>query len=195
MREWQLGLSHISIIYSALGLPVPDHLPKHPRLPSRAAHLSRLPAAPTVPRSIILEAEVVPYNEGNRDGNRGPGVEEFWWLGVAGVTADSTRWDLSTFDLLPSCHRHLCLYFFDMLHLNGENLLDTPLHRRRELLEENIRVIPGFVSDHPHARSCQSELAEYTVIPLDEKRLALEALGAAFAQSNNRKEGVPAAGR
>lgn len=173
MREWQLGLSHVSIIYSALGLPVPDHLPKHPRLPSRAAHLSRLSAAPTVPRSIILEAEVVPYNEGNRDGNRGPGVEEFWWLGVAGVTT-------STFD--PSCHRHLCLYFFDMLHLNGENLLDTPLHRRRELLEENIRVIPGFVSEttrtHAHVRASSQNIPLYLLTIRDSpwKRSALRLL-------------------
>ena len=39
---------------------------------------------------MILEAEVVPYNEGIREGNRGPGIEEFWWLGAAGVTAEAT---------------------------------------------------------------------------------------------------------
>ena len=38
-------------------------------------------------RSIILEAEVVLYNEGKRvQGRQGPGVEEFSWLGAAGVT-------------------------------------------------------------------------------------------------------------
>ncbi len=36
--------------------------------------------------SVILEAEVVPYNEGRREGGRGQGIEEFWWLGAAGVT-------------------------------------------------------------------------------------------------------------
>lgn len=38
---------------------------------------------------MILEAEVVPYNEGEREGNRGPGIEEFWWLDAAGVVADT----------------------------------------------------------------------------------------------------------
>ena len=45
--------------------------------------------------------------------------------------------------------RHLCLFFFDMLHLNGSSLLRTPLHRRRQLLEESVSVIPGFVSSLP----------------------------------------------
>ena len=75
--------AHISIILAALGLPVPDYLPVHPDLEARATA-----AKGRTPKSIILEAEVVPYNEGQRDGNRGPGVEEFWWLGAAGVTAD-----------------------------------------------------------------------------------------------------------
>ena len=41
-----------------------------------------------IERSVILEVEVIPYNEGQREGGRGPGIEEFWWLGAAGVTAE-----------------------------------------------------------------------------------------------------------
>jgi DNA ligase-4 len=75
-----------SIILSALGLPIPDHLPAHPALQARANPIPRS----AIHRSVILEAEVVPYNEGVREGNRGPGIEEFWWLGAAGVTAEAT---------------------------------------------------------------------------------------------------------
>jgi len=86
MRKSRVGSRFDSrIIHSALGLPVPEHLPAHPRLAGRAKTCTHLQ---TSPRSIILDAEVVPYNEGQRDGDRGPGVEEFWWLGPAGVTAD-----------------------------------------------------------------------------------------------------------
>lgn len=44
-------------------------------------------SGPAVPmkRSVILEAEVVPYNEGQREGGRGPGIEEFFWLEHASV--------------------------------------------------------------------------------------------------------------
>lgn len=41
--------------------------------------------------SIILEAEVIPFNEGDREGGRGSGIEEFWWLDAAGVTLDPGR--------------------------------------------------------------------------------------------------------
>lgn len=71
------------LILSALGLPVPSHLPSHPSLSGRCR-----PPRRRIAGSIILEAEVVPYNEGSRAGGRGPGVEEFWWLGAAGVTAE-----------------------------------------------------------------------------------------------------------
>jgi DNA ligase-4 len=76
----------ISIVLAALGLPIPSHLPSHPSLLSR----SRSPRR-RVDQCIILEAEVVPYNEGARPGGRGPGVEEFWWLGPSGVTAEADQ--------------------------------------------------------------------------------------------------------
>lgn len=94
-------------------------------------------------QSIILEAEVVPYNEGTREGGRGPGIEEFWHLGEAGVSPVNgpTR--------VEDRNRHLCLVFFDVLHVDGQNLLDKPYDERRKVLEGAIKVIPGFVSFLP----------------------------------------------
>jgi DNA ligase-4 len=95
-----------------------------------------------VERSIILEAEVVPYNESSREGGRGPGIEEFWHLGAAGVTPGTTQeaqgW--------KNRNRHLCLVFFEILHLDGRNLLDASYENRRLCLERVIKVVPGFVS-------------------------------------------------
>lgn len=92
-------------------------------------------------QSVILEAEVVPYNEASREGGRGPGIEEFWHLGAAGVSPSNGD--------MPSAaerSRHLCLVFFDVLHLDGASLLETRYDDRRRLLEGAIRAIPGFVS-------------------------------------------------
>lgn len=74
------------ILIAALGLPSDGRLLQHPALVSRSHYASS--GHRRVQRSIILEAEVVPYNEGQREGMRGPGIEEFWWLGAAGVTAE-----------------------------------------------------------------------------------------------------------
>ena len=119
--------------------PNPD-LPVHPLLAPRSQEASSLKSR--VKRSIILEAEVVPYNESSREGGRGPGIEEFWHLGAAGVTPDSTQeaqgW--------KNRNRHLCLVFIDILHLDGRNLLDTRYDERRHCLEKAVRLIPGFVS-------------------------------------------------
>lgn len=77
-----------------------------------------------------------------REGGRGPGIEEFWHLGAAGVTAP----DSTGAAMLEDRHRHLCLVFFDVLHLDGESLLDTKYDDRRKALESVIKVVPGFVS-------------------------------------------------
>ena len=45
-------------------------------------------------------------------------------------------------------NRHLCLVFFDVLHLDGMSLLDTCYEERRRCLEGVIKVVPGFVSDY-----------------------------------------------
>ncbi|WVQ66382.1 uncharacterized protein L199_004562 [Kwoniella botswanensis] len=162
-----------SIILASLDLPIPSHLPIHPSLLKR---LSMLPE--TGARrgrgitSVIVEAEVVPYNEASREGGRGPGIEEFWWLGNAGVTASAMSF------VRPQQNRHLCLVFFDILYLDGQSLLHKRYEDRRALLETVIRPIQGF-----------SQLAERTRIRLSVNRQsALQALEEAFQRSNERCE-------
>jgi len=134
-----------SIIHAALNLPINPDLPAHPLLASRSQEPN--PTKTRMTSSIILEAEVVPYNELSREGGRGPGIEEFWQLGAAGVTPDTTQeaqgW--------KNRNRHLCLVFFDILHLDGRNLLDTRYEERRGCLERVIKVVPGFVSLYVNA--------------------------------------------
>jgi DNA ligase-4 len=128
------------IIHAALNLPSNPDLPAHPLLASRSQEANHTKTRMT--SSIILEAEVVPYNESSREGGRGPGIEEFWHLGAAGVTPDTTQQGQEW----KNRNRHLCLVFFDVLHLDGRNLLDTPYDERRRCLERVVKVVPGFVS-------------------------------------------------
>jgi DNA ligase-4 len=170
---------------ASLGFPVPSSSDQHPSLASRATSNSSIPI-----RSVILEAELVPYNEGTRDGRRGPGIEEFWWLDAAGSVADDAPgarsvnlWARALTRRFNSGqprdpNRHLCVVYFDILHLDGANLLTTPYSRRRALLESTVRPIVGFAL-----------LSERTPIPLQTGRAsALSLLRAAFAQSNARRE-------
>jgi DNA ligase-4 len=41
--------------------------------------------------------------------------------------------------------RHFLLVFFDILHIEGQNLLDETYQKRRQKLEGVIQVIEGFV--------------------------------------------------
>jgi DNA ligase-4 len=140
--------------------------------------------------SVILEAEVVPYNETGREGARGPGIEEFWHLGAAGVTADDaevSQW--------KSSDRHLCLVFFDILHLDGQSLLGTCYKERRRYLQDVVFEVPGFVSDikanaRTAADASQSQIVERTPIPLSRGSVGTrEALQGAFDKSNAAREG------
>ncbi|OCF46055.1 hypothetical protein I317_00143 [Kwoniella heveanensis CBS 569] len=165
-----------SIILSALGLPVGTCLPIHSALKERIGtpHTRRQRGV----QSIILEAEVVSYNESNREGGRGPGIEEFWWLGHAGVTANPTIRNLA---MPRNRSRHLCLVFFDVLYIDGLSLLHHAYEARRAILEEVIRPLPGFAM-----------LAERMSIPLDiNRRAALKILQEVFDRSiSNREEGL-----
>lgn len=125
-------------MFATLGLPIPPGCPVHPDLARRVETLSS--PGRRVTSSVILEAEVVPFNDGNREGDRGPGIEEFWWLGDAGVTADAEHCTGTV-----GRPRHLCLVFFDILHLNGQSLIDMEYDTRRELLESVVAPIYGFV--------------------------------------------------
>ena len=41
--------------------------------------------------------------------------------------------------------RHFLLVFFDILHIEGQSLLDEPYQKRRQKLEEIVRVVEGYV--------------------------------------------------
>lgn len=64
-----------SIILGSLGMPLNDKY--HHQLLSKRLHA--VPMGPEV-TSVILEAEMLPYNESDRAGGHGPGIEEFWHL-------------------------------------------------------------------------------------------------------------------
>ena len=168
-----------SIILASLGLAVDANLPTHSSMASRAA--AAKPAKWRLRRSVILEAEVLPYNEGHREGGRGPGVEEFWWLGPAGVTAGEGAGSRPDWQIGRDRHRHLCLAFFDILLLDGKSLLKETYDRRRQYLEMVIRPIDGFAF-----------IAERTLIPLNLGRTgARDALSEAFQRlCQDRQEGL-----
>lgn len=169
-----------AIICHTLNLPVDPSLPIHRLLSQRIQSTTFCPQ-PKIQKSVILEAEVVPFNENSREGDRGPGIEEFWWLGHAGVSAGAMNWAYSGKSLPSISGRHLCLVFFDILHINGQGLLNHTYEERRRLLEDVIMVIPGF-----------SQLAERTKISLQHgPEYALDELEAIFKKSNNlREEGL-----
>lgn len=71
------------IILAALGVIPPEDLPRHDRLDA-CSKLS-LAGGPAFKRNIVVEAELVPYNESSWEGGRGPGIEEFWKLYYEGI--------------------------------------------------------------------------------------------------------------
>ncbi|KIR78547.1 hypothetical protein I306_04475 [Cryptococcus gattii EJB2] len=170
-----------AIICHALNLPVNPSLPLHRLLSQRTQSTIAFCPQRKVHKSVILEAEVVPFNENSREGDRGPGIEEFWWLGHAGVSAGAMNWAFSGKSLPSVTSRHLCLVFFDILHIDGEGLLNHTYEERRRLLEDVIMIIPGF-----------SQLAESTKISLQgQPEHALDDLEYVFKKNINlREEGL-----
>jgi DNA ligase-4 len=69
-----------SIVMASLGYDIQSELPCHPELLQRINTIPKLSRSDQI-RSIILEAELLPYNETCRGQGRGPGIEEFWNLG------------------------------------------------------------------------------------------------------------------
>ncbi|KZT61412.1 hypothetical protein CALCODRAFT_9671 [Calocera cornea HHB12733] len=150
-----------SILRATLGLsPGPD---AHPKLVERIGNAA---SKECIVSSAIFDAEMVAYSELSGD------IDKFWRIrGMIGATAsgirrkeprrsnpdfdlfdseDETKVDpVETQDSLvsngtASDTRHFMLVFFDILHLNGQNLLDRPYEHRRLVLKQLITPISGF---------------------------------------------------
>ena len=105
------------------------------------------------PQSVILDGELLVYDEcettpGRYDelGSR-PGVVGFgthFWISV--VEAKNGEWVGGRYSR-EDCRRHYMVKVFDLLHLNGRDLVQeqAPLHERKELLRHAFRPIPHFV--------------------------------------------------
>ena len=62
-----------------------------------------------------------------------------------------------------SSKRHLAIVFFDILHLNGRDMTDVPLCKRRKVLEKTIRTVPQFVRVTEHAMASSYTTLEHAV--------------------------------
>jgi DNA ligase-4 len=87
--------SRCSIILASLGLPLisKNQIPPHTDLLQTRLQPTRHSNASRPINSVILEAEMLPYNESDRPGERGPGIEEFWWLTGLGGRGGQPRND------------------------------------------------------------------------------------------------------
>ncbi|KAI9680837.1 MAG: hypothetical protein M1817_004277 [Caeruleum heppii] len=83
---------------------------------------------------------------------RGEGVSSFIMEGEV-VAIDRDKGELKTFQTLAGRGRKdvaigdvkvdVCLFSFDLMYLNGEELLDRPFRERRELLRGLFKEVPG----------------------------------------------------
>ncbi|KAF9269005.1 DNA ligase/mRNA capping enzyme, partial [Marasmius fiardii PR-910] len=101
--------------------------------------------------SVILDAEMVPFS--------GEKIEGFWKIRrliestargarrrVAGESESEPETQETQFTQISTeqdCPSQLGLVFFDVMYLNGKSLLTQPYQKRRETLEDLIRVLPG----------------------------------------------------
>ena len=112
---------------------------------------------------------------------RRPSVSSFIMEGEV-VAIDSETGDLKTFQTLSSRARkdvaigtvsvNVCLYAFDLMYLNGEELLGKPLRERRQLMRDNFTVIDkkfGFVKNLDATAEDQDVLLEFFKGSLEQK--------------------------
>ena len=56
----------------------------------------------------------------------------------------------------------MCVYAFDLLYLNGESLVRSPLRRRRDLLREHFKEVDGeFMFATSMVSSNTEEISEF----------------------------------
>eukprot|EP00057_Strongylocentrotus_purpuratus_P017005 XP_011671479.1 PREDICTED: DNA ligase 3 [Strongylocentrotus purpuratus] len=96
-----------------------------PVLPHKVTHIKDwIPKACPHGNSLILDSEILMVD---KDGKILP-------FGTLGVHKKSAFQDAN-----------VCLFVFDCLHFNGEDLMDKPLKTRRKILEENLDEIPNRI--------------------------------------------------
>ena len=119
--------------------------------------------------NIVLEAEMVAYNEANDLIDEFAYIPECAGFASAGPVAAKMKYvyvvndaqplseSRNSPDLLDSSQttsrsstqtpeRHLAIVLFDLLILNGKSLVFEPYEKRRQILESVIRPIDGHVS-------------------------------------------------
>ncbi|XP_067659530.1 DNA ligase 3-like isoform X2 [Haliotis asinina] len=104
-----------------------------PVLPHKVAHFKEfIPKAFPSGDDLILDAEVLLVD--TKTGKPLP----FGTLGVHKKAAFSEA--------------KVCLFVFDCLHINGENLMDRPIKKRRAILQDNMQEIPNRImfSEYEH---------------------------------------------
>ncbi|GAA5959998.1 hypothetical protein JCM3765_006129 [Sporobolomyces pararoseus] len=177
-------------IRASLGLDFGDrfasnqHLLLASRLHSARRSSPRSRSGP--PSKIVLEGEMVPYNEESHS------IDEFWKL--AFMKTDSTvpsdsgarRWERETPEtgdtgdpptprgaagVKRSSNLHLKIVWFDVLVVEEENLCELAYSERRARLESIVQPIPGF-----------SMFAEKLIIDFDHPPSALKSLRIHFAK-------------
>ncbi|XP_072037011.1 DNA ligase 3-like [Amphiura filiformis] len=96
-----------------------------PVLPHKVAHIKDfIPKACPHGNSLILDSEILMVDKNGK-------ILPFGTLGIHKKSAfqDAT----------------VCLFVFDCLHFNGENLMDKTMKERRKILERNLTPIPNRV--------------------------------------------------
>ena len=119
------------------------------------------------PESVIFDGELLVYDEASTPAGRYdelgsvPGVVGFgthFWVSVG---LDQEGRMVGGRYSREDCRRHYMVKLFDILHLDGRDLVQeqTPLHERRPLLEEALLPIDHFVE------LADSELVDLTQTP------------------------------
>ncbi|XP_022085530.1 DNA ligase 3-like [Acanthaster planci] len=96
-----------------------------PVLPHKVVHIKDyLPKACPHGNSIILDSEILMVDKTGK-------ILPFGTLGIHKKNAFSDA--------------NVCLFIFDCLHFNGENLMDRPMKERRKILEQNLTPVKNRI--------------------------------------------------